>query len=91
MSKPWFDAHTGHLIIDEYITSMDSFKNIMEDNIITDDELHCQAEKVAQLLKQLEEALPTSVKELATEALCELAVLNIIQQKSRENVFPHRN
>ncbi len=75
MDKPWFDPKTGVLMLDEYIAEMPSFKKIMADNVVTDDEILTHASRVTELLRQLEAALPADVKPLATEALCELAVL----------------
>ena len=34
-----FDAETGYLLLDEVVESKDSFKKIMEDGIITDEEM----------------------------------------------------
>jgi hypothetical protein len=81
MDKPWFDQETGTLILDEYVVEMDSYRRIVEDETITDDELVEQTQRVASLLRQLEEALSPEAKAIATEALGELAVLNALQVK----------
>jgi hypothetical protein len=81
MDKPWFDPETGTLLLDEYIVEMDSYRRIVEDETITDDELLEQTQRVASLLRQLEETLSPEAKALATEALSELAVLNALQVK----------
>jgi hypothetical protein len=86
MDKPWFDPNTGFLMLDEYVADMPSFKKIMADEIITDSELTAQGEKVVSLFKQLEAALAPGVKPLATEALCELAVLYALQRKYLEHM-----
>lgn len=78
MTKPWFDPQTGDMLFSRYVVEMDSFRAITEDVVITDAELATQTEKVAGLLKQLESELPDSTRALATEALCELAVLNAL-------------
>ena len=39
MDKPWFDQETGTLMLDEYVVEMDSYRRIVEDETITDDEL----------------------------------------------------
>lgn len=83
--KPWFDPEIGFLLLDEYIAEMPSFLKIMEDGIVTDGELVQQGLRVTSLLKELESALPPAAKAVATEALCELAVLHAIQQ-SREQL-----
>jgi hypothetical protein len=81
VDKPWFDRETGHLLLDEYIMAMDSYRRIMEDDVITDDELIEQTQRVISLLQQLEEALSPEAKAIATEALCELSVLNTLHVK----------
>ena len=68
-------------MLDEYIVEMDSYRRIVEDETITDDELVEQTQRVASLLRQLEEALSPEAKAIANEALCELAVLNALQVK----------
>jgi len=81
MDKPWFDQETGALMLDEYVLERDSYRRIVEDEAITDAELVEQTQRVASLLRRLEEALSPEAKALATEALCELAVLNALQVK----------
>jgi flagellin-specific chaperone FliS len=81
MDKPWFDPQTGTLLLDEYVVEMDSYRRIVEDETITDDELVEQTQRVASLLRRLEEALSPEAKAIATEALGELAVLNALQVK----------
>jgi hypothetical protein len=81
MDKPWFDPQTGTLLLDEYVVEMDSYRRIVEDETITDDELVEQTQRVASLLRRLEGALSPEAKAIATEALGELAVLNALQVK----------
>ena len=81
MDKPWFDPQTGTLMLDEYVLERDSYQRIVEDELITDAELVEQTQRVASLLQRLEETLSPEAKSLATEALCELAVLNALQVK----------
>jgi hypothetical protein len=81
MDKPWFDQETGTLMLDEYLMEMDSYRRIVEDEAITDDELVEQTRRVASLLQQLEEVLSPEAKAIATQALGELAVLNTLQVK----------
>jgi len=81
MDRPWFDQETGTLLLDEYVLEMDSYRRIVEDEAITDDELDEQIQRVTSLLRQLEETLSPEAKAIATEALGELAVLNALQVK----------
>jgi hypothetical protein len=81
MDRPWFDQDTGTLLLDEYVIERDSYQRIVEDEVITDAELVEQTQRVASLLQRLEEVLSPEAKSLATEVLCELAVLNALQVK----------
>ena len=79
--RPWFDRETGTLLIDEYVVEMDSYRRIVEDETISDTELVEQTQRVASLLRQLEETLSPEAKAIATEALSELAVMAHLQVK----------
>lgn len=79
--KPWFDPQTGTLLLDEYVVELDSYRRIVEDGTITDDELAEQTQRVTSLLQQLEGSLSPEVKAIATVALGELTVLNALQVK----------
>ena len=79
--KPWFDPQTGTLLLDEYVVELDSYRRIVEDETITDDELAEQTQRVTSLLQQLEGSLSPEVKAIATVALGELTVLNALQVK----------
>ena len=70
-----FDAETGYLLLDEVVESKDSFKKIMEDGIITDEEMEDQVNRVIDRLKTMEEVLSDYEKTLVLDAISELAVL----------------
>ncbi|OUN32067.1 hypothetical protein [Blautia sp. An81] len=70
-----FDAETGYLLLDEVVESKDSFKKIMEDGIITDEEMEDQVNRVIDRLKTMEEILSDYEKTLVLDAISELAVL----------------
>lgn len=70
-----FDAETGYLSLDEVVESKDSFKKIMEDGIITDEEMEDQVNRVIDRLKTMEEILSDNEKTLVLDAISELAVL----------------
>ncbi len=80
MDKPWFDE-SGLLVLDDYIMQSASYQRITEDNTVEDEEIAEQAERVAELLKQLEGLLSPEAKAVATEALSELSVLSLLQAK----------
>jgi len=81
MDRPWFDPQTGTLMLDEYVAEMDSYRRIVEDETITDDELVEQTQRVTSLLQRLEATLSPEAKAIATEALGEVTVLNALQVK----------
>lgn len=81
MDRPWFDLDTGVLLLDDYVAGMESYQRIVADEIITDAELVEQSQMVVSLLRRLEEALSPEAKAIATDALCELTVLNALQTK----------
>jgi len=89
--KPWFDQQTGTLMLDDYVVEMDSYRRIVEDESISDDELVEQTQRVTSLLQQLEDTLSPEAKAIATEALGELAVLNALQVKRLQaaSMIPH--
>jgi hypothetical protein len=86
MSKPWFDPDTGILLLDEYVAEMPSFRSIVEDKLITNEEITTHAQRTVSLFRQLEEALTPETHALATDALCELAVLYALERKQMEKI-----
>lgn len=71
----WFDKETGLLNLDEVILKNKSYQKIMEDGIVTTEELREQGEKTVQLLKDVEKMLNEQEKEKVGLLLSELAVL----------------
>jgi flagellin-specific chaperone FliS len=81
LTKPWFNEENNTLILDEYLLEMDSYKAIIQDSIVTEEELKSQVDKVIGIMKNLESKLDEEQKELTTNLLCELSVLHAISQK----------
>jgi hypothetical protein len=79
--KPWFDPETGDVLLDNYVAEMDSYRKITSDAMVTDEEIREQAQRVASLFRQLEGMLSPEAKQVATDALCELAVLNVLHAR----------
>ena len=71
----------GILNIDEMIVNNASFKKIMEDGVITDEEVVAQSEKVVALLHEIEakynEEQLAEIKNLLVESSVLYAVYNI--------------
>ncbi len=75
MGKPWFDAETGVLMLDDYITSLPSYKTYVADGIIIPSEVAAQAQHLAASLKKLEESLSPEQHAQEKKALCETEFL----------------
>lgn len=81
-----FFNQDGILNIDEAVAENPSFKKIMEDGMVTDQELETQTQKVVSMLQDLEKKYDdeqlSEIKALLTEASVLYAVYNIhsIQQ-----------
>lgn len=65
----------GFLNVEDLIMNSPSFQKIMEDNIITEEELQTQSDLVISLLTQLESTCSDEQKELLRRLLAELCVL----------------
>jgi hypothetical protein len=82
MNSSWFDA-TGTLRFDELAAERDSFQKILQDGVVTSAEFQEQAARVAQLFRTLETKLTPEAKGIATDALCELAVLHALSARAQ--------
>jgi len=75
-----FFNEEGILNIDEMIVNNASFKNIMEDGIVTEEEIKTQAEKLVALLHDMEakysEEQLAEIKSLLVESSVLYAVYN---------------
>lgn len=69
-----FDQY-GNLNIDDLIAEQPSFQKIMEDGIVTPEEVQEQSNKVATLLHKFEESTTPDQIEQMREILAELSVL----------------
>ena len=81
-----FFDESGTLNIDDLILEQPSFKKIMEDGVVTDEELAEQKERVIALLKKLEQKLMPEqidqVRELLAEISVLVAVRNIFEKEA---------
>lgn len=78
--KIMFFNENGILNIDEMIVNNESFKKIMEDGIVTEEEIKSQSNKVVEMLHNMEtkynEEQLTEIKDLLAEASVLYAVYN---------------
>lgn len=68
----------GFLDIDEMIANEHSFKKIMEDGAVTDDELHQQSELVIELLHEVEQRFNEEDQNFIKKLFAETNVLATI-------------
>lgn len=75
-----FFNEKGILNIDEMVADNASFKNIMEDGVITEEEIKAQSDKVVAILRAMEtkysEEQLAEIKSLLVEASVLFAVYN---------------
>ena len=76
----FFDPQTGVLNLDEQVHSRPSFKKIMEDMIVTNEEVEEQSQLVISLLKDLEVTLLPSDLEKVNNIIVEMSVLYAVSQ-----------
>lgn len=76
-----FFNENGILNIDELVAENATFRNIMEDGIVTDEELKAQSDKVIAILQDFEtkytEEQLTEIKQLLVESSVLYATYNI--------------
>lgn len=77
-----FFDESGGLNIDDLILQQPSFKKIMEDGIVTEEELAEQKERVISLLKKIEQNFTSEQIDQVRELLAEISVLIAVQNKS---------
>lgn len=75
-----FFDNNGMLNIDELIVEQPSFIRIMEDGIVTEDELQEQSKRVEAILKDIERTVSPDIIEKVRHLLAEISVLVAIKQ-----------
>lgn len=73
-----FFNEKGILNLDEMVSERPSFKKIMEDGIVTEQELSEQSDKVIALLHRIENELSAEQQELVKDVLVEVNVMNAV-------------
>ena len=79
-----FFDESGGLNIDDLILQQPSFQKIMEDGIVTEEELAEQKERVITLLKKFEQNSTPEQIDQVRELLAEISVLVAIQNISEK-------
>lgn len=68
----------GNLNIEDIVVNQPSFKRIIEDGIITEEEIEEQSQRVVAKIKEIEAIATPEVKEKMRELLAEMSVLAAI-------------
>lgn len=86
-----FFDNNGTLNIDELIVEQPSFLKIMEDGVVTEQELQEQSTRVQKLLKDIESSASPETIEKVRQLLAEISVLvainEIKEQQPEEQVY----
>jgi hypothetical protein len=80
-----FFDESGGLNIDDLILQQPSFQKIMEDGIVTEEELLGQKERVVALLKKFEQNSTSEQIDQVRELLAEISVLIAVQNTHEKN------
>ena len=81
-----FFDESGGLNIDDLILEQPSFQKIMEDGIVTEEEIAKQKDQVIAILKKLEKNFTSEQIDQVRELLAEISVLIAINTSLREVV-----
>ena len=65
----------GNLNIEDIVANQPSFKHIIEDGIITEEEIEEQSQRVVAKIKEIEAIATPEVKEKMRELLAEMSVM----------------
>lgn len=76
-----FFDESGGLNIDDLILQQPSFQKIMEDGIVTEEEIAKQKDRVIAILKNLEQNSTSEQIDQVRELLAEISVLVAVQNK----------
>lgn len=68
----------GNLNIEDIVVNQPSFKRIIEDGIITEEEIEEQSQRVVTKIKEIETIATPEVKEKLRELLAEMNVLVVV-------------
>lgn len=69
-----FDEY-GHLNVEDLIMKSESFKKIIADDIVTEDEVLEQTERVTELLKEMEATCTPEQADILRRLIAEICVL----------------
>ena len=74
METKFFDEQ-GMLNIDEMVSGRQSFKNIMQDGVVTDNEIAGQGRLVLELFRKMESSLTDTQADMVKDLIAESCVM----------------
>ena len=77
--QSWFTDEGDDFVFHRYVERVDSWKQAIADGRITGQEVRDQAERVADLMRSLEDELDDDLHRMVTEVFVEWAVLQGLQ------------
>lgn len=81
MRQSWFSDEGDEVLFGRYVERVDTWREAIADGRITSDEVHVQAERVADLMRSLEEGLNDEEHARLTNVFVEWAVLQGLQSQ----------
>ncbi|QEH34854.1 hypothetical protein OJF2_33990 [Aquisphaera giovannonii] len=87
MPEPWYDPESGYLHLDAYVAKRPSYRKVMEDGHVSEEEVAEQAGRVIARLKDVEAIADPAARKVAIDALCEMAVLYTLERHRHDKVM----
>jgi hypothetical protein len=75
----WFDDKAEHPMIQEQISTLDSFTSAMADGVVSEPELSVQERRLVASMKTLEAELSDDLHAKVTTVLVELSAYNVMR------------
>lgn len=93
--KNWYDETTGLLRIEEMLEGNANLESILEDGIVTDEEVREQSVRVFDLFREAHRVIDESQRDIVSRLITELCVFHAVSQyrdmtELRDHNFPTR-
>lgn len=82
MRQSWFSAEGDEVLLGRYVERVETWREAIADGHVSDAEVNEQAERVAGLMRELEETLDDDEHERVTTVFVEWAVLQGLQSQA---------
>lgn len=81
MRQSWFSDEGDELLFGRYVERVESWRDAFADGRVTGEEVRAQAERVADLMRELEDTLDDETHARLTNVFVEWAVLQGLQSE----------